>query len=147
WSASHLLVFLCSARTILSLFKSSFIVFLIEYNANLLIISQSMQSLDTIHQRNPHFQVVSICSSGRKAFFGAKLLRPGTTSSDAALSVCVRDREPPQIFSCLQNLGIPILPLTPHLPYVPSWPQLLACTKNGQPCRRSSKSFTKGKRT
>ena len=83
-----------------------------------------MQSLDTIHQRNPHFQVVSICSSGRKAFFGAKLLRPGTTSSDAALSVCVRDREPPQIFSCLQNLGIPILPLTPHLSYVPFWTQL-----------------------
>ncbi len=66
----------------------------------------------------------SICSSGREAFFCAKLLRPGATSSDAALSACVIDREPPQIFSCLQNLGIPILPLTPHLSYVPFWTQL-----------------------
>ena len=102
-----------------------------------------MQSLDTIHQRNPHFQVVSICSSGRKAFFGAKLLRPGTTSSDAAPSVRVRDREPPQIFSCLQNLGIPILPLTPHFALCSLLPQLLACTKNGQPLPKKLKELHK----
>lgn len=72
----------------------------------------------------PFSQVDSICSYGREAFFCAKLLRPGTTSSDAALSVCVRDREPPQILSCLQNLGILVLPPTPHLPYVPFRPQL-----------------------
>ncbi len=40
-------------------------------------------------------------SLGREAFFCAKLLRPGTTSSVASLSACVYDREPPQISSCL----------------------------------------------
>lgn len=30
------------------------------------------------------------------------------------------DREPPQILSFLQNLGIPVLPSTSHLPYAPS---------------------------
>jgi hypothetical protein len=40
-----------------------------------------------------------------------------------------------------EKMGIPRLPLTTHLPYPPLWPQLWDCTKNGQPCRRSSKSF------
>ena len=51
------------------------------------------------------------------AFFRAKLLRPGGTSSDAALAVGVGCREPPQIFSYVENLGIPPLPQTAHLPY------------------------------
>jgi len=53
------------------------------------------------------FPVESICISGREAFFCAKLLRPGTTSSAASLSACVYNREPPQIFSCLQKFGYP----------------------------------------
>ena len=40
-----------------------------------------------------------------------------------------------------KKMGIPRLPQTTHLPYPPLWPQLWDCTKNGQPCRRSSKSF------
>ena len=40
-----------------------------------------------------------------------------------------------------KKMGIPRLPQTTHLPYPPLWPQLWNCTKNGQPCRRSSKSF------
>ena len=82
-----------------------------------------------------------------KAFWRAKLLRPGGTSSDAALVVGVHAREPPHFFSLnSEKMGIPRLPLTTHLPYPPFWPQLWDCTKNGQPCRRSSKSFKqKGK--
>jgi hypothetical protein len=58
------------------------------------------------------------------------------------LVVGVRTREPPHFFSLnSEKMGIPRLPLTTHLPYPPLWPQLWDCTKNGQPCRRSSKSF------
>ena len=66
---------------------------------------------------------------------------------DAALVVGVRTPEPPHFFSLNpEKMGIPRLPLTTHLPYSPCWPQLWDCTKNGQPCRRSSKSFKqKGK--
>jgi len=56
--------------------------------------------------------------------------------------VGVRTREPPHFFSLnSEKMGIPRLPQTTHLPYPPFWPQLWNCTKNGQPCRRSSKSF------
>lgn len=44
------------------------------------------------------------------AFFRAKILRTGGTSSDAALAVEGLDGSLPQIFSCLQNLGIPSSP-------------------------------------
>ena len=47
--------------------------------------------------------------SRQVAFFCAKLLRTGGTSSATQLSVYVRAREPPQIFSFLKNLGIPFL--------------------------------------
>ena len=60
-----------------------------------------------------------------QAFWRAKLLRPGGTSSDAALVVGVRTREPPHFFSLnSEKMGIPRLPLTTHLPYPPLWPQL-----------------------
>lgn len=77
-------------------------------------------------------------SPGREAFFCAKLLRTGGTASDAPLSVCVCDREPPQISSFLRNLGIPVLPPPTHLPYHSLLSAVLICTKNGQSCRRSS---------
>ena len=51
--------------------------------------------------------------------FRAKLQRPGGTSSDATLAVGIRTREPPQIISYLNNLGIPVLMLTAHLSYPP----------------------------
>ena len=78
-----------------------------------------------------------------RSFYRAKLLRTGGTSSAAPLSVCVCAREPPQIFSCLQNLGIPVLPLPPHLPFHSLVSAVLACTKNGQPCRICSKEHNK----
>mgnify|MGYP003449719760 CR=1 FL=1 len=82
-------------------------------------------------------------SLDREAFFCAKLLRTGGTSSDATLSVCVCAREPPQISSYLRNLGIPVLPPTPHLPFHSLGSAVLTCTKNGQPCRRSSTELHK----
>lgn len=41
-----------------------------------------------------------------KAFWRAKLLRPGGTSSDAALGVGVRTREPPQILLVPQTIWV-----------------------------------------
>ena len=76
--------------------------------------------------------------SGQVAFFGAKLLLTGRTSSDAALAVGVLAGSLPQIFSHLQNLGIPASPSDCTLALSPLCQQLLTCTKNGQPCRRSS---------
>ena len=49
-------------------------------------------------------------SLGREAFSCAKLLRPGGTSSAAMLAVGVLAGSLPQIFSYLQNLGIPSAP-------------------------------------
>ena len=47
-----------------------------------------------------------------QAFWRAKLLRPGGTSSDAVLVVGVRAREPPHFFSLnSEKMGIPRLPL------------------------------------
>ena len=40
--------------------------------------------------------------------------------------------------SCLKNLGIPVWPLPPHLPFQSLVSAVVTCTKNGQPCRRSS---------
>ena len=76
--------------------------------------------------------------SRQVAFFGVKLLRTGGTSSDAALAVGWLAGSLPQIFSFLKNLGIPSTPSDCTLALSPLCPQLLTCTNNGQPCRRSS---------
>ena len=80
------------------------------------------------------------------AFFRAKLLRPGGTARGTAFEVGVGDREPPQIFSYLQNLGIPVLPLASPLPYPPFRPQLRIARKTASPAGKAQKSFTKGKK-
>lgn len=54
-------------------------------------------------------------------------------------------REPPQIFSCLQNLGIPCLPLTSPLPY-PPFGRSLPLHEKRPTLPGSSKSFTKGEK-
>lgn len=85
--------------------------------------------------RNPRNQIFEDALSVMAGdVFCAKLHRPGGTSSAAALAVGICAREPPQIFSYLDNLGIPVLMLTAHLPYPPYWP-LNHLHENGSPDR------------
>ena len=79
------------------------------------------------------FGVRSYCV--REERQGALRLRPA-----------VGGREPPQIFSYLQNLGIPVLPLASPLPYPPFRPQLRIARKTASPAGKAQKSFTKGKK-
>ena len=46
-------------------------------------------------------------------------------------------------FPPAKNLGIPVLPPTTHLPFHSLRSAVLTCTKNGQPCRRSSTELHK----
>lgn len=81
------------------------------------------------------------------AFFRAKLLRPGGTSSDATLAVGGLAGSLPQIFSHLQNLGIPASPSDCTLAL--SLPLRRSCylaRKTANPAGEAQLSFTKGKR-
>ncbi len=89
---------------------------------------------------------VNISLPAGLSFWRAKLLRPGGTARDTAFEAGVGDREPPQIFSCLQNWGIPVLPLASPLPYPPFRPQLRIARKTASPAGKAQKSFTKGKK-
>jgi len=80
------------------------------------------------------------CSSGREAFFGAKLLRPGATSSDAALSGGDCAREPPH-FYCASKMGIPVAVTAYTLALCSFVSAVITCTKNGSPDREGISRF------
>ena len=80
------------------------------------------------------------------AFFRAKLLRPGGTSSVAVLAVGVLAGSLPQIFSFLQNLGIPSSPSDCTLAlYLPFGRSCETARKTASPAGEAQSSFTRGK--
>ncbi len=85
--------------------------------------------------------------SRQVAFFRAKLLRTGGTSSVATLAVGVLAGSLPQIFSSLQNLGIPSSPSDCTLAlYLPDVRSGELARKTASPAGEAQSSFTRGKR-